>query len=85
MLLCFGISWPISIAKTIRTRTVAGKSPIFMVVIILGYLCGVLHKLFYAYDWVVFLYVLNMMMVAVDLGLYLHYSRDKTSVQGQLR
>jgi len=81
MLLCFGISWPISIAKAIRTRTVAGKSPIFMAVIILGYLCGVLHKLFFAYDWVIFLYILNMTMVSVDLALYLRYSRAASRAQ----
>ncbi|NLG26709.1 MAG: hypothetical protein GX557_02280 [Chloroflexi bacterium] len=75
MLLCFGLSWPISIAKTLRTRTVSGKSPLFMTIIILGYLAGVLHKAFYAYDWVIFLYVLNMTMVGVDLVLYLRFSR----------
>ncbi len=75
MLLCFGVSWPISIAKAVRTRTVAGKSPVFMAVIIVGYMCGVVHKLLYSYDWVVFLYLLNMVMVAADLGLYLHFSR----------
>jgi hypothetical protein len=75
MLLCFGISWPISIAKSLRTKVVAGKSPIFMGAIIVGYACGIIHKLLYAYDWIVFLYALNMTMVAVDLFLYLRYTR----------
>jgi len=75
MLLCFGLSWPISISKTVRTKQVAGKSPVFMVAIIIGYLCGIIHKALYAYDWVIFLYALNMMMVSLDLVLYLRYSR----------
>jgi len=42
MLVCFGLSWPISIAKALRTEKVAGKSPVFMGVICLGYLSGIL-------------------------------------------
>jgi ABC-type multidrug transport system permease subunit len=48
-----------------------------MTIIILGYLAGVLHKAFYAYDWVIFLYVLNMTMVSVDLVLYLRFARRR--------
>ena len=40
MLLCFGVSWPISIVKALRTKKVVGKSPLFMIVICIGYLCG---------------------------------------------
>ena len=73
MLICFGISWPISIAKALRTHQVVGKSPVFMAIICLGYLCGIVHKMLYAFDWVILLYVLNLTMVAVDLFLYYRY------------
>jgi hypothetical protein len=73
MLVCFGISWPISIAKALRTKKVEGKSPVFMIVICVGYLSGILHKLFFAYDWVIVLYAINMIMVATDLFLYYRY------------
>jgi hypothetical protein len=73
MLVCFGVSWPISIAKALRTKKVEGKSPVFMVVICVGYLSGILHKLFFAYDWVIVLYAINMIMVATDLLLYYRY------------
>ena len=33
MLICFGVSWPVSIAKALRTKEVAGKSPWFMILI----------------------------------------------------
>ena len=73
MLVCFGVSWPISIAKAVRTRVVLGKSPLFMGIICLGYGCGIIHKVVYAMDGVIVLYILNLILVAVDLALYLRY------------
>lgn len=73
MLLCFGLSWPASIAKALRTRHVEGKSPLFMTLILIGYLSGMLHKLLYSLNWILALYALNFAMVAVDLWLYYRY------------
>lgn len=73
MLLCFGISWPISIAKSLRTKIVTGKSPLFMGVLCLGYIFGTIHKFLYALDWIVVLYLLNFTMVSIDLMLYFKY------------
>ncbi len=73
MLLCFGMSWPFSVAKAIRTRAVQGKSPVFMIVVWIGYACGVLHKLLYSLDAIIMLYLLNMILVVVDLSLYYRY------------
>jgi hypothetical protein len=47
MLFCFGVSWPISIAKALRTRVVAGKSPLFMAIVIAGYASGIIHQAFF--------------------------------------
>ena len=82
MLVCFGVSWPLSIAKALRTRQVSGKSPAFMVVVCLGYLSGMLHKVYFDLDWVISLYALNFVMVAIDLGLYLKYSRQPLGASG---
>jgi hypothetical protein len=82
MLVCFGISWPISIAKTLRTRLVAGKSRVFMAIVMAGYLCGIVHKLLYSRDWVIFLYALNLVMVALDLVLYLKFHRTRSATPG---
>ena len=38
MLICFGLSWPFNIAKSLRSRTAKGKSLWFEVCIIVGYL-----------------------------------------------
>lgn len=73
MLVCFGLSWPISIAKALRTKRVEGKSPLFMAVICLGYLSGILHKVLFSLDWVIVLYAINLVMVATDLFLYYRY------------
>jgi hypothetical protein len=73
MLVCFGISWPISIAEALRTRTVAGKSPAFLIIVIAGYASGIVHKLLYSRDWVIILYAVNLIMVVVDLALYYRY------------
>jgi hypothetical protein len=73
MLLCFGVSWPVSIAKALRTKVVAGKSPLFMAIVCLGYLSGIVHKVLYSRDWVITLYALNLVLVAVDLYFYFRY------------
>lgn len=73
MLVCFGLSWPVSIAKALRTHKVEGKSPIFMAFVCIGYLSGIIHKALFDLDWVVGLYALNMAMVLVDMALYFRY------------
>ena len=81
MLVCFGISWPVSIAKSVRTKIVVGKSPVFMSLIAIGYLAGIVHKYYFDRNWVVALYVINLILVLVDLVLYFRYlPRDKVRV-----
>ena len=72
-LLCFSVSWPVSIAKSLRTKVVIGKSPIFMFLIILGYIFGIIHKALYSNDIVIWLYVFNAALVSFDLTLYYMY------------
>ncbi len=77
MLICFGVSWPISIAKSLRTKIVTGKSPVFMIVLCIGYMSGLVHKIFYSFDWIIWLYAANLIMVAFDLFLYYKYLERK--------
>ena len=72
-LLCFTVSWPVSIAKSLRTKVVIGKSPLFMSLIILGYIFGIIHKSLYSNDIVIWLYVFNAVLVSFDLVLYFMY------------
>ena len=74
MLICFGISWPISIIKTLKTKCVSGKSPLFIIFIIMGYIFIIISKLIskdikYAF----YFYWLNLAMTSFDLFLQFYY------------
>jgi hypothetical protein len=82
MLLCFAASWPFSIVKAIRTKVVAGKSPLFMSLIEIGYVAGILYKVTSPQtDWRVWLYVLNLLIIGTDLFLYFLYRNRGTGTQ----
>ena len=49
MVLSFGLSWPISIAKTLKAKTAKGKSPVFIGLIVFGYICGITSKILAKY------------------------------------
>lgn len=72
-LACFAVSWPISITKSLRTHVVIGKSPLFMMIIILGYIFGIIHKFTHNPDFVTALYFFNATLVSFDLFLYFKY------------
>lgn len=74
MLLCFGSAWPFSIYTSFRSRTAKGKSLLFLFVLLIGYLSGIMHKIFYSFDYVIILYILNFCMVAIDTILYFRNS-----------
>ena len=75
MLICFGISWPLSIIKLCRIKRADGKSRGFLLAVIVGYAAGIVAKCFRAdgnfmhLEAVTILYALNLIMVAVDLWL----------------
>ena len=75
MLLCFGMAWPFSIYKSYTSKQTQGKSVVFLIVIVIGYLSGIIHKLIYSRDWVVLLYILNLFMVSADIALFFRNSR----------
>ncbi len=83
MLLSFGASWPVNVVKSYRTRTAKGKSPLFLTLILGGYVAGIAAKLTnevymasFAEKWyVLFFYVLNFLMVAADMALYIRNRR----------
>ena len=76
MLCCFGVSWPFNIAKSIRSRTARGKSHIFEICVIVGYLCGLAGKLLSGnVTYMVVFYLVDILMVATDLVLTLRNQR----------
>lgn len=76
MLICFGAAWPFSIYRSYRSGSVKGKSLVFLIIVMVGYVAGILHKVFFNYDGVVYLYMVNLILVAVDTGLYLRNRND---------
>ncbi len=76
MLICFGISWPFAIAKTLRTKTVKGQSTVFYVFIVIGYISGILYKFLYNMDYVIYFYAINTVMVTFQIFL-IHYYRQQ--------
>jgi len=70
MLICFGASWPASIYKSWTSRTAKGKSFLFICMLLIGYIFGILHKIFYGRDVVIALYALNLILILIDICLY---------------
>lgn len=75
MMLGFGLAWPFNIGRSLRTKTAAGKSFLFMITIESAYICGMIHKILHNFDWVFWLYVLNFVMVLIDTILMVRYNR----------
>ena len=74
MLCCFGFSWPFSIAKSLKSKSAKGKSLGFMLLVEAGYVFGIVHKLLYSRNWVIWAYVVLFLVVAVDIALYFRNS-----------
>lgn len=85
MILCFGLSWPVSIYRSWVSRTAKGKSLFFEVFLWVGYIFGiarkfilfaepgtVLNTLFYL-GWV--FYFLNILEISIDIALYFRNAR----------
>ena len=82
MIVSFGISWPLNVMKSYKARTTWGKSLPFLILILVGYIFGITSKLLAdSFKWyVMFFYVLNFIMVFVDLLLYIrNYRLDKAA------
>lgn len=71
MLVCFGISWPISVYKSATSKSTKGKSVLFTFAIIIGYIAGITGKIVGGnINYVLVLYLINLAFVSVDLCLY---------------
>ncbi|MBQ7821007.1 MAG: hypothetical protein IJ391_01820 [Clostridia bacterium] len=78
MIVSFGASWPLNVMKSWRARTAKGKSLAFLCLIFFGYIAGIASKFtnaaymasFSSKWYVLFFYILNLIMVGLDLILY---------------
>ena len=76
MLICFGLSWPFNITKSVRSRTAKGKSLWFEVCIIVGSLCGLAGTFISGnVTYVAAFYILDFTMGTIDLVLTIRNKR----------
>lgn len=98
MILCFGLSWPISIRKSWISRTAKGKSLFFEVFIWIGYIFGIAAKFIDLTNtlqqggskpWIFYLgwafYFLNFIEITIDILLYFRNVKlDKKREAGEI-
>ena len=71
MLACFGLSWPLSVYKSIKSKSTQGKSIVFIIAIIIGYISGIIGKIVnHQLAYVLIIYCFNLIIVSVDLVLF---------------
>lgn len=86
MVVSFGISWPISIVKSMKSKTAEGKSVIFSYFIWGGYIFGIVSKFLKgSLTYVFIFYVINLLSVTVDIGFYYRNRKiDETRKKAKL-
>lgn len=79
MVICFGVSWPLSVYKSYKARTTKGKSLPFLLAIWVGYVFGIVGKYVTGnINYVLIFYYINIVMVSFDVILYFrNYSLDR--------
>lgn len=76
MIICFGISWPLSIIRSYRSKSTKGKSLLFMCFILFGYFCGIASKIMtHTFNLAFYFYFPNVIMVSTDICLYFRNRR----------
>ena len=72
MLVCFGFSWPLNVVKAYKARTTKGTSLAFIILIITGYIAGILAKIINGqFNYVLAVYFLNLIIVFANVFVYI--------------
>ena len=72
MLVCFGAAWPFSLIKSWKSRTAKGKSIGFLLIVLVGYVAGILKVLIVdgITGFLLIPYSINFLMVFTEACLY---------------
>lgn len=71
MLVCFGLSWPMSVVRNYRAKTAKSMSLGFILLIITGYIAGISAKICsHNYSYVLAVYIFNLLAVSANLVIY---------------
>ena len=64
MLICFGLSWPLSLIKNIKAKSAKNMSLQFTLLIITGYIAGISAKIIgHKINNVLVIYLLNLILL----------------------
>lgn len=82
MLVCFGLSWPMNLAKNIKARSAKNMSIQFILLIITGYIAGISAKIYtHRFNYVLIVYLLNLVVVSANVVVYIINSRYDRQAQ----
>lgn len=82
MLICFGLSWPMNLAKNIKARSAKNMSLQFILLIITGYIAGISAKIYtHRFNYVLIVYLLNLVVVSANVVVYFINSRYDRQAQ----
>ena len=71
MLICFGISWPLSVVKNIKAKTAKSMSLPFILLIMFGYIAGIASKFISGnIGYVLIVYFINILSASINLAVY---------------
>lgn len=71
MLICFGLSWPMNLAKNIKAKSAKNMSLQFILLIIIGYVAGISAKIYnHRFNYVLLVYLLNLVVVSANVVVY---------------
>ena len=94
MVLSFGASWPLNARKAYKAKTTKGTSLAFLLLILFGYVCGIVSKFMnpsymemFAEKWyTVVFYILNFIVVSVNLAIYFRNKNlDARRARGEIQ
>lgn len=82
MLVCFGLSWPISVYKSIKSKSTKGKSVIFLFAIIIGYIAGIISKIVgNNIELPFFFYIFNLTVVSLDAVIFFINRKNEKALE----
>ncbi len=88
MLICFGLSWPMNLAKNIKARSARNMSLQFILLIITGYVAGISAKIYnHRFNYVLVVYLLNLVVVSANVVVYFinrRYDRQMQTANAEL-
>lgn len=86
MLICFGLSWPMSVIKNIRAKSAKNMSLQFILLICFGYVAGILAKIItHNLSYVLVVYVLNLVIVSANIVVYFINKKYDKSADADIR